>query len=154
MHYHEPTGLVLIGTRPDFGQLGGAISAYGPESDRLVSVDRHVVPDQTVNAVTSLGEDVFPEARERTVEHEMDDLGGEDAWHNFPQVAVDAEGALYVGREKDTRRTFPSRVTRTLGSTMVRSAGPFMPLGGVLPTPCQWNTATTGALPSRSDRSR
>jgi outer membrane protein assembly factor BamB len=203
MHYHDPTGLLLVGTRPDFGQLGGAISAYDLDADELVSVERNVVTGQSVNAVTSLGEDVFlgtdvrggigseptvesarvaawdtrdrqvlwsaslpytgimglaghegrlygravdgaffgfdPETRERTVEREMDasgdviahggliygvdterlfaydpaadeldvlldDLPSEDAWHNFPQVAVDAEGALYVGRKKDLLR--------------------------------------------------
>ncbi|MFB6295839.1 MAG: PQQ-binding-like beta-propeller repeat protein [Halobacteriales archaeon] len=204
LHHHDPTGLLLAGTRPEFGQLGGAIAAYDLDADRLVSVDRHVVPDQTVNAVTSIGEVAYlgtdvrggigsdptaesvhvvawaprdrevqwstaledhagimglaahggrlygratdgtffgfdPETRERTVEHELsgsgdvvahdgvvygvdterlfaydpsadelgvlvDDLRGEDAWHNFPQLAIGEDGAAYIGREKDLLR--------------------------------------------------
>lgn len=59
LQYHEPSDLLLMGTRPDYGQLGGAIAAYDIAADELRSVDRHVVEDQTVNALTTLGETVY-----------------------------------------------------------------------------------------------
>ncbi|MFB6295856.1 MAG: hypothetical protein ABEH66_03325 [Halobacteriales archaeon] len=220
MHYHEPTGFLLVGTRPEYGQLGGAIAAYDLDADELASVDRHVVPDQSVTALSSIGETVYlgteirggigadptatrariaawdPAARtlewetpveaetvrgltavddvlygqagvgrffafdpaSREVVHErpigpgepqdpagmhahdrevatgdviasggclygvtddclfgydpgdgefavlLDGLDGRNGWHNYPQLAVDAEGALYVGDGTDLRR--------------------------------------------------
>ncbi|MFB6295721.1 MAG: hypothetical protein ABEH66_02645, partial [Halobacteriales archaeon] len=59
MHYHEPTGYLLVGTRPDKGYIGGAITAYDLDGDELVSVDRDVVPDQSVTGLASIGGTVF-----------------------------------------------------------------------------------------------
>lgn len=59
LHYHEDSGLLLMGTRPDFGQLGGALAAYDLSSDTLRSVIRHLVQDQTINAISSIGETVY-----------------------------------------------------------------------------------------------
>jgi outer membrane protein assembly factor BamB len=59
MHYHDLTGHLLVGTRPKKGLLGGAISAYDLDADELVSVDRDVVPDQSVTGLASIGGTVF-----------------------------------------------------------------------------------------------
>jgi hypothetical protein len=202
MHYHEPTGYLLVGTRPDYGFHGGAVSAFDPETDELVSVDRNVVQDHSIQSVTSIGETVYlgteitggggtdpiaesariaawdpvdrevqweatpfegtgsikgltacegilygqsweegffgfdPEAREVVVRREikaggsqqahdgvvfgvnadqlfaydpgsrrlevlLDGLGGEEAWHNYPQLAIDGSDAVYVAQGKD-----------------------------------------------------
>lgn len=59
MHYHESTDRLLVGTRPNKDALGGAIAAYDFAADELVSVDRDVVPAQSVTGLTSIGKTVF-----------------------------------------------------------------------------------------------
>ncbi|MFB6295840.1 MAG: hypothetical protein ABEH66_03245, partial [Halobacteriales archaeon] len=59
MHYHEPTGHLLVGTRPDYGYHGGAVSAYDPREAELLSVDRHVVEDHSIQSITSIGGTVY-----------------------------------------------------------------------------------------------
>ncbi|MFB6296102.1 MAG: hypothetical protein ABEH66_04580 [Halobacteriales archaeon] len=51
IHHHDPSGRVLVGTRPDYGVLGGAVATYDPSADVLVGVDRDVLADQSVTAI-------------------------------------------------------------------------------------------------------
>lgn len=57
-HYQRSIGLLLVGTKPDYGVLGGAIAAYDVETGDL-TVDRNVVQDQSVQSVTSIGNTAF-----------------------------------------------------------------------------------------------
>lgn len=53
--YQPATGLLLVGTRPDYGLVGGAISAYDVETGDL-TVDRNVIQDQSIRAVAVVGD--------------------------------------------------------------------------------------------------
>jgi hypothetical protein len=81
MHYHEPTGHLLVGTRPDYGCHGGAIAAYDVTVDELVSVDRHVIPDQSINTLTSIGDRVY-------LGTEIDGGGGTDPIADTARIAA------------------------------------------------------------------
>ena len=59
IHYHEPSGRLLVGTRPQYGKLGGVVATFDPSTDALVDVDRDVFPDQSVTALTSVGDTVY-----------------------------------------------------------------------------------------------
>lgn len=55
IHYHEASGLVLLGTHPMGGLLGGAVAAYDPDRGELAT-DRDVVEDHSIGAVTGIGD--------------------------------------------------------------------------------------------------
>lgn len=56
--YQKATDMLLIGTRPDYGLLGGAISAYDRKSGEMI-VDRNVIQDQSIYGATSIGETAY-----------------------------------------------------------------------------------------------
>lgn len=58
MHYQKATKSVLMGTKPGYGSLGGAISAYNTSSGDLITV-RDVVADQSIRSITSIGETAY-----------------------------------------------------------------------------------------------
>jgi hypothetical protein len=47
-----PDGKMYIGTQPDYGMLGGALSVFDPKTERL-EVFRNIVPDQQITAVAA-----------------------------------------------------------------------------------------------------
>lgn len=53
IHYDGQSGRLFIGTRPQYGFLGGALVAYDPQSDEIDDVHRNVVEDHSITAVTS-----------------------------------------------------------------------------------------------------
>lgn len=52
--YQSTTDTLLMGTKPDYGYLGGAITAYDRKSGKA-TVERNVVQDQSIRSVTSIG---------------------------------------------------------------------------------------------------
>lgn len=53
MHYDAATGQLLIGTQPDYGQLGGALAVFNPKTNAM-AVYRNVIDNESVSSVTSL----------------------------------------------------------------------------------------------------
>jgi streptogramin lyase len=47
-----PGGKMYIGTQPNYGMLGGALSVFDPETES-VEVHRHIIPDQQITAVAT-----------------------------------------------------------------------------------------------------
>ena len=47
-----PDGKMYIGTQPDYGMLGGALSVFDPKTERI-EVFRNIVPDQQITAVAA-----------------------------------------------------------------------------------------------------
>jgi outer membrane protein assembly factor BamB len=58
IHHHEPSEQLLVGTKADYGKLGGAISGYDPETGALETY-RNVIDDQTIHAITSIGDTAY-----------------------------------------------------------------------------------------------
>lgn len=58
IHHHDSSGQLLVGTKADYGTLGGAISAYNPETGTL-ETHRNVIEEQTIHAITSIGDSVY-----------------------------------------------------------------------------------------------
>lgn len=56
--HHVESGLLLVGTVPDSGRIGGAVSAYDPATGTL-TVDRGVVPGQSIRRVTPDGDAAY-----------------------------------------------------------------------------------------------
>jgi hypothetical protein len=48
----SPDGRVFVGSEPDYGQHGGALSIYDPSTDSF-EVHRHIVPNQSVLSLTT-----------------------------------------------------------------------------------------------------
>jgi streptogramin lyase len=46
-----PDGKILIGSQPPYGQWGGAMAVFDPETNKVVENYRHLVPDQGINAL-------------------------------------------------------------------------------------------------------
>lgn len=59
IQYHDPSGRLLVGTRPQYGKLGGVLATFDPTGEALVDVERDVFPDQSVTALTSVGDLVY-----------------------------------------------------------------------------------------------
>ncbi len=59
VHYDKQTGMLFVGTRPQYGLLGGAIVAYDPASDEVTNVHRDIVQDQSITAVTTARQTAF-----------------------------------------------------------------------------------------------
>jgi hypothetical protein len=51
-HYDPGTGQLLVTTEADYGSLNGALARYSVDTGRL-TVDRGIVPDQSIRSVTS-----------------------------------------------------------------------------------------------------
>jgi len=47
-----PGGKMYIGTQPNYGMLGGALSVFDPETEGI-EVHRHIIPDQQITAVAT-----------------------------------------------------------------------------------------------------
>lgn len=122
MHWDEATGLLLIGTRNQYGHTGGALAVVDPGSGRIDRYDA-LVPDQAASAVTAhhgvayLGTEiaadgVAPKATEAVVL--AFDLATREArwtwtpipgttayaslhWHGGLLYGVTNTGALFVG---------------------------------------------------------
>ncbi len=47
-----PGGKMYIGTQPDYGMLGGALSVFDPETEGI-EVHRNIIPDQQITAVAT-----------------------------------------------------------------------------------------------------
>lgn len=47
-----PGNKMYIGTQPDYGMLGGALSVFDPETERI-EVHRNIIPDQQITAVAT-----------------------------------------------------------------------------------------------------
>lgn len=56
--FHRPTRRLFVGTRPNYGELGGALSAYDPATGGLL-VERDVVPDQSVCSLAPTDDTVY-----------------------------------------------------------------------------------------------
>lgn len=56
--YQKATDRLLMGTKPDYGVLGGAIVAYHRKSGDT-TVHRNVVQDQSIRSVTSIGDTAY-----------------------------------------------------------------------------------------------
>ncbi|WP_225333337.1 hypothetical protein [Halomicrobium urmianum] len=54
VHYDARSGSLFVGTRPQYGKIGGALVKYDPDSDAVTDVYRNVVQDQSITAVTSI----------------------------------------------------------------------------------------------------
>jgi streptogramin lyase len=52
-HYDKLTRRLLVGTQPEYGLHGGALALYDPRTN-AVEAFRHIVPNQSVRAITSL----------------------------------------------------------------------------------------------------
>lgn len=57
LEYHPASHSLLLGTAPEYGHLGGAISQYSLASETL-SVNRHIVPNQSIHAIAIVDERV------------------------------------------------------------------------------------------------
>lgn len=55
MHYDPVTKQLLIGTAPDYGKLGGALTLYSPSSGAM-QVLRNIVPQQSIGSIAAHGE--------------------------------------------------------------------------------------------------
>lgn len=59
IHYDNQSETLFIGTRPQYGFLGGALVAYDPMADEIVGVHRDLVQDQSIAAVTTARDTAF-----------------------------------------------------------------------------------------------
>lgn len=56
--YHHDRNSLFVGTEPDYGQLGGALSEYDLDTESLV-VDRNIVTDQTIFSLATKEDLIF-----------------------------------------------------------------------------------------------
>ncbi len=53
-----PGGKMYIGTQPDYGMIGGALSVFDPATEKL-EVYRNIIPNEEISAVTTDGKYVY-----------------------------------------------------------------------------------------------
>ncbi|RBI60490.1 hypothetical protein DMJ13_19525 [halophilic archaeon] len=58
IHYDEVRDALYVGTRPDYGHIGGAVTAFDRETGD-VRVHRNVVEKQSISSIARDGEDVY-----------------------------------------------------------------------------------------------
>lgn len=148
-------GLVLVGTQPDYGQLGGALSVVA-ERTGATDVYRDVVPDQSISAVATadgtayLGSEIYggvgstPKAKEAVLA--FFDLGTRTATRSLVPVpgAARIQDLLVMGQRvvgiTSTGVLFEvDRATGQVTRTLKLSAN-----GGQLQKAGSWFTLTDG----------
>ena len=139
IHYQKATKSVLVGTRPGYGSLGGAVSAYDVISGDLVT-HRNVVENQSVRSITSIGETAYigseiygekadPVAEEavvaawdtesQTVEWEMTPVPGKNSIAGL----VSHDGMLYGVASGGTLFAVDPATRETVGQVSVGNTG-------------------------------